>query len=57
MELGGISEKDKTSMFADYRCFLGISSKTEGMETGRFDVTCTKGTSTITIVGKDGRIF
>jgi 2-polyprenyl-6-methoxyphenol hydroxylase-like FAD-dependent oxidoreductase len=57
VEPGRISEKDKTSMFAEYRCLFGISSKTEGMQKGMFDITFTKGTSTIAFVGQGSRVF
>src|SRR5436190_14313324 len=57
LEPGRISEKDKTSMFAEYRCLFGISSNTEGMKKGRADWTLTKDTSTIAFVGQGGRVF
>lgn len=54
---GRISVKDKTGMFAEYRCLFGISSRTKGMEIGRFDIYTGKGTSGMSFVGQGGRIF
>jgi hypothetical protein len=44
-------------MKAEYKCLFGISNPIEGMPVGDFDVSFAKGMSTLSIVGKGGRIF
>jgi 2-polyprenyl-6-methoxyphenol hydroxylase-like FAD-dependent oxidoreductase len=56
-EPGAISEKDKTSMRAEYQCLFGISSPTEHLHKGHYDVTYMKAFSTMLIIGKEERVY
>jgi 2-polyprenyl-6-methoxyphenol hydroxylase-like FAD-dependent oxidoreductase len=56
-EPGTISERDKTSMSAEYKCLFGSSSATESLPKGHYDVTCMKDFSTMLFTWKDAKIF
>lgn len=44
-------------MIAEYKCLFGISSPTAGLPRRNYDVTYMKGTSTMTVTGKGGKVF
>lgn len=44
-------------MSAEYKCLFGISASIPGMETGQTDRTFAKDMSTLSYVGKEGKVF
>lgn len=44
-------------MSAEYKCLFGISTSIPGMETGQTDRTFAKDMSTLSYVGKEGKVF
>ncbi|KAL9123289.1 MAG: hypothetical protein Q9187_000161 [Circinaria calcarea] len=56
-EPGKISEEEKNSMTAEYKCLYGISSPVAELPSGNYDITYKKDVSTMVITGKGGRVF
>ena len=56
-EPGAIPAKDKEAMRAEYRCLFGISSPTEGLPAGNYDVTFTQHFSSMLITGQNARVY
>jgi FAD binding domain len=44
-------------MTAEYKCLFGISGPVPGLTPGSYDVTHAKDVSTLTITGKDGKVY
>ncbi|KAF7195175.1 FAD-dependent monooxygenase BOA8 [Pseudocercospora fuligena] len=54
---GEIFKDDRQAMSAEYKCLFGISTRIPGMETGQTDRTFAKDMSTLSYVGKEGKVF
>ncbi|KAJ5759561.1 hypothetical protein N7520_006717 [Penicillium odoratum] len=50
-------KKEKSLMTSEYSCIFGISTATPGLETGVMHRTYGKDYSSLTIIGKNGRVF
>ncbi|KAH7207801.1 uncharacterized protein BKA55DRAFT_586548 [Fusarium redolens] len=48
---------DENAMFAEYQCLFGIASGVQLLEAGDFDIGYNNGRSTLTIAGKNGRVY
>ncbi|KAJ9417961.1 hypothetical protein QL093DRAFT_2565917 [Fusarium oxysporum] len=48
---------DENDMSAEYRCLFGIASGVQLLEAGDFDIGYHSGRSTLTIAGKNGRVY
>ena len=55
-EPDAIDPKDKTLLFAEYKCLFGISKVTDGLPDGEMGVNHTDGFSTMVINGK-GKVY